>query len=93
MANVYGYRVGIQNDPDDYYVDRGYVFADNQRSAVDKIFNEFKNEEVYHFEIFEFGLSDFNSNKNDVYSVYTLLSEFGIGKAELVDELKNWSLI
>lgn len=88
MANVYGYHVGVQDSPDDYYVDRGYVFADNQRSAVDKILNEFKNEEVYHFEIFEFTF-----NENDVHSVYTLLSESNVSKPELTDELKSWSLI
>lgn len=88
MANVYGYRIGIQNDPNDYYTDRGYIFADNQLSAVNKLFNEFKGEDVYHFEIFEF-----TSNENDVHSIYTLLSESGVSKAELADELKSWSLI
>ena len=88
MANVYGYSIGIQNDPNDYYVDRGYIFADNQLSAVNKLFNEFKGEDIYHFEIFSF-----TSNGNDVHSVYTLLSESGVSKAELADELKGWSLI
>ena len=89
MANVYGYRIGIKYDSDDY-VDRGYIFADNQLSAVNKLFNEFKgeDEDIYHFEIF-----DFTSNGNDVHSVYTLLSDSGVSKDELAYELKNWSLI
>lgn len=89
MANVYGYRVGIQDDLDNYYyTDRGYIFADNQLSAVDKLFNAFKGENIYHFEIFEFTF-----NENDVFSIYTLLSESGVSKTELASELKDWSLI
>lgn len=87
MANVYGYRIGIKYDSDDY-VDRGYIFADNQLSAVNKLFNEFKGEDIYHFEIFEF-----TSDENDVHSIYTLLSDSGVSKAELAYELKSWSLI
>ena len=33
MANVYGYRIGIKYDSDDY-VDRGYIFADKSRLIV-----------------------------------------------------------
>ena len=90
MTNVYGYRIGIQDGPNDCYIDRGYIFADNQLSAVNKLFNEFKSEDeiIYCFEIF-----DCNSEENDIYSVYTLLSDSGVSKVDLANELKNWSLI
>ena len=92
MANVYGYRIEILEDPDSYYTDRGYIFADSLRSAVDKLFKEYKCEEknVYDFEIFDCAPED-----NDVYSIYTLLcdSSFSDSKLKLTNELKGWSLI
>lgn len=92
MANVYGYRIEISEDPDGYYTDRGYIFADSHLSAVNKLFNEYKCEEenIYNFEIF-----DCTPEKNDVYSIYTLLcdSSFSDNKLKLTNELKGWSLI
>ena len=88
MANVYGYRIEIENNSNDYYTDRGYIFADNHLSATNKLLNEYKDEDVCHFEIF-----DFTPNENDVHSVYTLLSESTGNKVKLANELENWSLI
>lgn len=90
MTNIYGYRIEILDDQDDYCTDRGYIFADNRLSAVNKLFNEYKNEEenIYDFEIF-----DYDPQKNDVYSIYTLLCDSSENKSKLIDELKNWSLI
>jgi len=92
MANVYGYRIEILEDPDGYYTDRGYIFADSHLSAVDKLFKEYKYEEknVYDFEIFDCAPED-----NDVYSVFTLLcdSSSGDNKLKLANELEKWSLI
>ena len=92
MANVYGYRIEILEDPDGYYTDRGYIFADSHLSAVNKLFNEYKGEKenIYNFEIF-----DCTPEKNDVYSIYTLLcdSSPGNNKFKLANELKGWSLI
>ena len=92
MTNVYGYRIEILEDPDGYYTDRGYIFADSHLSAVDKLFKEYKCDEknVYDFEIFDCAPED-----NDVYSVFTLLcdSSSGDNKLKLANELEKWSLI
>lgn len=90
MTKVYGYCIEIENGSDDYYTDRGYIFADNHLSATNKLLNEYKSEDegIYHFEIF-----DFTPNENDVHSVYSLLCESCGNKVKLANELRGWSLI
>lgn len=89
---VYSYYICVRiNDGSvpDYISDRGIVFAESLKEAVDKVINKNTavNETIVDIQVFE---TDIESD--DVFSCYIILSEWS-EKLQIVNELRDWCII
>lgn len=88
IKKVYCYSF-FYRDGDEYIPDRGIVFAEDVRQAIDKVINQIgENEEVTEIQVFE---TD-QSIDQDCFSFYTILSDCNDGR-QIKYELRNWCII